>query len=235
MSSSTFLGTLSLTIIGCKDLDKDLFAKTDPYCYISLGNAFLGGVLDGQGIGKQHFKTKVHENGGIHPVWDETHDFDLKGMKSDVNLTIDVYDRILLKDERLATAELTLAELTKYDNRGSYIPLREKGKDSRVVGNIGFIVKFNCQQIPNDVDALIKYRKLSEEPQDDLKEQNQGSQIGERDLIGRQNIITDQVPDKGLPDPIQDKYRAEDGHDLRLHQAREDLLERQLGGRPAEL
>jgi len=167
--TKTFVGNLKLTIVDAKDLKAENFGK-DPYCNVSLGTAGLGGILDGQGIGKERFKTKTHENGGRHPVWNESHLFDLQGMKPEVRLKIALYDHDLFKDDYLGLAEITLKELMKNKDTTHYYELQEKGKEYRVIGYIGLIANFDCKQIP---DSISEEMAKNQTTKDEIKQQGQ--------------------------------------------------------------
>jgi hypothetical protein len=130
-------GNLTLTIVDAKDLNsEDHLKRQDPYCKLTLG-----GILKGT---KQTYKTKTDSRGGRNPVWNETHTFDLNGLKSDSNLRISLWDKDVIKDDSIGIAKIPLSELFAHQSKGKhYYQLIEKHHDRRIAGYIGIIAQFD--------------------------------------------------------------------------------------------
>jgi len=136
-------GNLTITIVDAKELNKeDHLTKNDPYCKVSLGGG-LKGLLHGEGT-KQHYKTKTHGSGGANPVWNESHTFNLNGLKSDTKLRVAVYDKDLIKDDSIGVAKIPLSELFANQSKGKhYYQLVEKHHSRRIAGYVGIIAQFD--------------------------------------------------------------------------------------------
>lgn len=157
MTTTTFRGDLKLTLIDAKDLKDDHFGKHDPpYCNVSLGSAGLGGILDGQTLGKKRYKTKRQENG----AWNESYTFDLQGMKPTTRLKIYLYDNDRVKEDYLGLVEITLKELFMKRDGPHYYELKENSKGHRVVGCIGLSSKFDCTQLPDSIREELTGEKV---------------------------------------------------------------------------
>jgi len=146
MMKTTFDGYLDVTIADARLSTSQRRSKQDPYCAVTLGSGGLKNLMEGESFGKERFQTKVHNGGGQHPAWDETHSLSLKNMKLDSYLKVKLYDKDTIKDDFLGEAKITLQELLRWD-RGEvgYFPIYNS---SQVIGQIGVAVTFNCTEIP---------------------------------------------------------------------------------------
>jgi len=54
--------------------DVEMFGKMDPYCKINYREA--------------DFKTKVKQNAGKHPVWNENFDIDIQYIGDDITFSV---------------------------------------------------------------------------------------------------------------------------------------------------
>jgi hypothetical protein len=149
---TTFNGTLAVTISDAQHLTVQRGSQQDPYCLVTLGSSGAKRFLEGSALGKERFKTKVHTNGGQHPIWNESHNFNLKNMKLDSHLKVKLYDKDTLKDDYIGLAQIDLQELLMHDKKGiKYFPLFKKGmlgQEKAMVGQVGVGVQFNCTEIP---------------------------------------------------------------------------------------
>jgi hypothetical protein len=149
---TTFNGTLAVTISDAQHLTVQHGSQQDPYCLVTLGSSGAKRFLEGSALGKERFKTKVHTNAGQHPIWNESHNFNLKNMKLDSHLKVKLYDKDTLKDDYIGLAQIDLQELLMHDKKGiKYFPLFKKGmlgQEKAMVGKVGVGVQFNCTEIP---------------------------------------------------------------------------------------
>eukprot|EP00456_Euglypha_rotunda_P063586 TRINITY_DN5384_c0_g1_i2.p1 TRINITY_DN5384_c0_g1~~TRINITY_DN5384_c0_g1_i2.p1 ORF type:complete len:122 (+),score=14.54 TRINITY_DN5384_c0_g1_i2:217-582(+) len=96
---TTFNGTLDVTISDARNLEQQRLSKQDPYCILSLGSTGPKSLIEGTGLLKETYKTKVQNGAGQHPVWNESHTFNLKNMKLDSRLKVKLYDKDTIKDD----------------------------------------------------------------------------------------------------------------------------------------
>jgi hypothetical protein len=150
---TTFNGTLDVTISDAQGIEQQHLSKQDPYCILTLGSSGAKRFVEGSTLGKERYKTKVHNGGGQHPVWNESHTFNLKNMKLDSHLKVKLYDKDTIKDDYIGVATINLEELLLHDKKGvKYFPFFKKkllGKSDRTpIGQVGIGVSFNCTEIP---------------------------------------------------------------------------------------
>jgi len=150
---TTFNGTLDVTISDAQGGDIQHLSRQDPYCIVTLGSSGLKRMMEGSRLGKEKFRTKVHNGGGTHPVWNESHTFNLKNMKLDSHLKVKIYDKDTIKDDYIGVAKVNLDELLLQDRKGvKYYPFFKKGAlhqtKSTPIGQVGVAVAFNCTEIP---------------------------------------------------------------------------------------
>jgi hypothetical protein len=150
--TTTFNGTLAVTISDAQHLTVQKGSQQDPYCLVTLGSSGAKRFLEGSSLGKERFKTKVHNNAGQHPIWNESHNFNLKNMKLDSHLKVKLYDKDTIKDDYIGLAQIDLQELLMHDKKGiKYFPLFKKGmlgQEKAMIGQVGIGVQFNCTEIP---------------------------------------------------------------------------------------
>jgi len=151
--SSTFNGTIDVTIADAQLNISQHASKQDPYCVVTLGSSGVKRFMEGETMGKEKFQTKVQNNAGQHPMWNETHSMSLKNMNLDSHLKIKVWDKDVMKDDSMAIAKINLSQLLTNDKKGvQYYPLYKKSKlgqpTSGQIGQIGVGVAFNCTEIP---------------------------------------------------------------------------------------
>lgn len=71
--------------------DKDLLGKSDPYCFVSVGN--------------QRQRSGTHRNGGKHPQWSDTFNFNT----NDSILRVQVFDEdTFSRDDLIGEGTLNL-------------------------------------------------------------------------------------------------------------------------------
>lgn len=150
---TTFNGTIDITISEAKILEIQRGSKQDPYCIVALGSGGLKSVMEGEHLGKEKFKTKVHNGAGQHPIWNETHSLSLKNMKFDSELEVRLYDKDMIKDDYIGIARMCLGDLLQYNQKGlQFYPLYKKGAlhqtKNEQIGQIGVGVVFNCTDMP---------------------------------------------------------------------------------------
>lgn len=87
-------GTLTVTLEFAQGLkDKDWFGRQDPYCLLTCGS--------------QTFRSKVHEDGGKDPVWNQTFMFNII---NENNVDIKIFDHDhTSRDDPVGTACISLA------------------------------------------------------------------------------------------------------------------------------
>jgi hypothetical protein len=95
-------GKLTLTVHRGEELrDVQLIGKQDPYCELTIGS--------------EKFKTKVHDDGGKNPVWNQAFLFNLDG-KSD-KLSVLIKDKEVLSDRNIARVDIPLMTLLKEEKQ----------------------------------------------------------------------------------------------------------------------
>eukprot|EP00456_Euglypha_rotunda_P057353 TRINITY_DN473_c0_g1_i10.p1 TRINITY_DN473_c0_g1~~TRINITY_DN473_c0_g1_i10.p1 ORF type:complete len:384 (-),score=27.73 TRINITY_DN473_c0_g1_i10:192-1343(-) len=150
--SSTFNGTLTVTVVDAKDLVNLDYGRQDPYCKITIGSSGFRRLLEGDRWGKEHFTTRTHEKGGSNPVWNETHTVNITNMQLESHLKVSLYDRDAFKDDYIGIAKVNLNELLHSQSRTCYYDLIEKKAlkqaNPKPVGRVGINVRFNCTEIP---------------------------------------------------------------------------------------
>jgi hypothetical protein len=153
---TTFNGTLDVTISDAQLMSSQHLSQQDPYCILTLGSSGVKCLVEGSSLGKERFKTKVHNGGGQRPVWNETHTFNLKNMKLDSHLKVKFYDKDTIKDDYIGLATINLEQLLLHDKKGiQYFPLHKKtslmgskDQNQQPLGQVGIGVNFNCTEIP---------------------------------------------------------------------------------------
>jgi len=109
-------GVLSFTLEYGKDLkDMDWFGKMDPYAVIKCGT--------------QTVRSKTHIDGGRHPVWAQTFEFNIINENT---VEISVYDEDnTSKDDIIGTATVSLAKVREQRADKAAVPLMsKKGKQN---------------------------------------------------------------------------------------------------------
>jgi hypothetical protein len=170
---TTFNGTLDVTISDAQGIEQQHLSKQDPYCILTLGSSGAKRFVEGSSLGKERYKTKVHNGGGQHPVWNESHTFNLKNMKLDSHLKVKLYDKDTIKDDYIGVATINLEELLLHDKKGvKYFPLFKKkmlGTEGRTpIGQVGIGVSFNCTEIPQghaDIKSQVRDAAVRKEQQ----------------------------------------------------------------------
>ncbi|KDO29388.1 hypothetical protein SPRG_05925 [Saprolegnia parasitica CBS 223.65] len=74
--------------------DAQTFGKQDPYCKISVGH--------------RTFKTRVHDNGGRNPVWNDKFVFEVADMQLS-QLVIEIWDSNYTSDDYIGTCRLPMS------------------------------------------------------------------------------------------------------------------------------
>jgi len=190
--TTTFNGNLTVNIADAQVNETQHLSKQDPYCIITLGSSGLKRMMEGSHLGKEKYKTKVHNGAGTHPVWNEEHTFNLKNMKMDSHIKVKLYDKDTIKDDSIGVARINLDELLLKDKKGvQYYPLYKKGtlgqSTAKPIGQVGLGVVFDCVEIPQGhsdlksqaTDALTrKQQQMSGVPQ--------GAQTAQQPIMGTQ-------------------------------------------------
>jgi len=176
MSTTTFNGTLDVTIADAQINISQLGSKQDPYCIVTLGSSGVKRFLEGETFGKEKFETKVHNNAGQHPIWNETHSMSLKNMTLDSHLKIKLWDKDIGRDDSMGIAKINLSQLLTNDKKGvQYYPIYKKSKlgqpKSGQIGQIGVGVIFNCTEKP-------QFGDLKTQTSDAMHQKQQGIGAG---------------------------------------------------------
>jgi len=90
-------GTLKISVFGARDLKKRGFLKMDPYCIVEL-------------MDLEH-RTEAHKKGNCNPQWGQSFEFQLKDVDEKEEVHFLVYDKEVLKDDKIGRADLTLSKL----------------------------------------------------------------------------------------------------------------------------
>jgi hypothetical protein len=155
---SHFNGTIDVTIADAQINKSQLGSKQDPYCVVTLGSSGLKRFMEGETLGKEKFETKVHDNAGQHPIWNETQSMSLKNMTVDSHLKIKLWDKDIGRDDSMGIAKINLTQLLTNDKKGvQYYPIYKKSKlgqpKSGQIGQIGVGVIFHCTEMPSDLKS----------------------------------------------------------------------------------
>jgi hypothetical protein len=190
-TGTTFNGSIDITLSDAKLFVVQHGSRQDPYCVVALGSTGLKSMMEGQGIGKEKFQTKVHNGAGQHPIWNETHSLSLQNMKLDSWLQVRVYDRDVVKDDYIGKLKLSLGEMLKFDKRGvNYFPLWKKGAlgqtKTEQIGEVGLGVVFNCTEMPQ---AQADFKSQAT---DSMARKQQQLGVGQQGMT--QQGMTQQVP-----------------------------------------
>ena len=108
-------GRIRLNVVeGAFTRDTDFFSKMDPYCIIKCR--------------EQTFKTKVKQNAGKKPYWDEYFDIEVKYVGDD--LTITVLDEDLTSSDLVAETTIKLTALCHNQGIDDWFGVQYKGKSA---------------------------------------------------------------------------------------------------------
>jgi hypothetical protein len=100
MAGSSVNGTLYLTILEASNLKvSNLTTTMDPYCVVEFQS--------------KTYQTEYCKNGDKNPTWHETLKIPVSGVNLDQNITFYIYDKEMIKDNKIGKAELSLQELAK--------------------------------------------------------------------------------------------------------------------------
>jgi len=92
------VGPLTITVHGCIGLkDVQTFGKQDPLCKLHYA--------------KEKFQTKVHDDGGKNPVWEQSFIFNLDGSEDSVHFS--VLNKNTVSDDVIGRADVPVDRLTK--------------------------------------------------------------------------------------------------------------------------
>jgi len=94
--------------------DTDVFSKMDPYCVVDIN-------------GQKH-QTKVHNNGGKKPVWNDQLVFKVNGLERVAKLMI--YDKDVCSSDFVCEATLSLNGIFQNKHFSGWVPCTYKGKPS---------------------------------------------------------------------------------------------------------
>jgi len=91
-------GVLTLTVHKARNLkDTEIIAKMDPYAKLTLG--------------REHFKTHHHQNGGRNPVWNHAMVFNVHNLAPEESIRVEVYDHDLMSDDLVGQGRWSLKQL----------------------------------------------------------------------------------------------------------------------------
>jgi len=126
-------GVLSFTLEYGKDLkDMDWFGKMDPYAVIKCGT--------------QTVRSKTHIDGGRHPVWAQTFEFNIINENT---VEISVYDEdTLSRDDLIGTASVSLAKLRERRADQMAVPVMSKKGKQRGYLHISMVFQPNSALRP---------------------------------------------------------------------------------------
>jgi hypothetical protein len=104
---------IKVKVIEGKELSKgSMFDKSDPYCALYAGH--------------QKFKTRVHDDGGSKPVWNQEFTLDCDHRDS---FELEVFDKENLgADKSMGKAKVLIANVLKNEREDTWIALDKKGK-----------------------------------------------------------------------------------------------------------
>jgi hypothetical protein len=143
-------GKLTITVVDAKELNSEDLTFQDPYVKVTLGGGISGGIgslISGKGLGGftgDHFQSKVDKMGGKNPKWNESHTFNLKGVKNDTILNVELWDQDIGLDDAIGRAKIPLSELLENQHKGKhYYQLVERGDSRKIAGYVGLIGKFD--------------------------------------------------------------------------------------------
>jgi Ca2+-dependent lipid-binding protein len=116
-------GVLRLTLADAKNLtDHDSMGKQDPYAKLFIDD-------------EREKKSKVHDGGGSFPSWNEDFSFILTGKEK--MLTVKIYDKDTLSDDKIGAAQILLQNLKEQpEDEIAYYPVKDDGKNA---GEVGFM------------------------------------------------------------------------------------------------
>jgi hypothetical protein len=104
---------IKVKVIAGKELSKgSMFDKSDPYCVLHAGH--------------QTFKTRVHDDGGSKPVWNQEFTLDCDHRDS---FELEVFDKENLgADKSMGKAKVLISNVIKNEREETWVPLDKKGK-----------------------------------------------------------------------------------------------------------
>jgi len=115
MTTTSTTGRLRLTVIEAKlTRDTDFFSKMDPYCIIKSR--------------EQTFKTKVMQNAGKMPKWNEIFDINVKYIGDD--MSVEVLDEDVTSSDQVGITNIKLSSLCMNGGIDEWFDLQYKGKKS---------------------------------------------------------------------------------------------------------
>jgi hypothetical protein len=103
-SSNYVNGTLNILFLEAENLKKRDFNKMDPYCQVEFqGNKY---------------KTEPCAKGGQFPKWEQTLEIPIGGVSLQEKISFLVYDKELIKDNKIGRADITLQQLADMSKSG---------------------------------------------------------------------------------------------------------------------
>ncbi|OQR97845.1 hypothetical protein ACHHYP_09868 [Achlya hypogyna] len=89
---------LHVRVVSARNLhDAQTFGKQDPYCKVTVGH--------------RTFKTRVHDNGGRNPVWNDKFVFEVADMQLS-QVVIEIWDSNFTSDDYIGTCRLPMSIFT---------------------------------------------------------------------------------------------------------------------------
>ena len=120
-------GVLRINVVHAKlEKDVEVFGKQDPYVKIT----YLG----------TPYKTKVHEGGGKHPVWNETFDISIGSTGDDI--LFEVKDKDVVGVKMIGSTIIKTSSLCIHGGVRDYFSIHDK--EGEPVGSILFEAKFTA-------------------------------------------------------------------------------------------
>ena len=126
-------GKLRLTVIEAKlKRDTDFWTKMDPYCKLK--------------IREDTYKTKVLNNAGKLPKWNETFEIPVKYIGDD--MLVEVWDEDVAADDVVGSGNVKLSSLCANGGIDEWFDIFYKGKKA---GNVHFKSVFVAETRPQQV------------------------------------------------------------------------------------
>jgi hypothetical protein len=134
-------GRLTITVHRGTDVkDVQLVGKQDPYCKVKLGN--------------EKFKTKVADDGGREPKWEQSFLFNLDGKSAEQDIVhFEVHNHNLTTDDGIGRADIKTLELVKELKKKRFIQLVDFDNFTKTCGKLEITVEFEGSGLPTATAA----------------------------------------------------------------------------------
>lgn len=143
-------GKMAITLEFAKDLkDCDWFGKQDPYAMVTCGT--------------QHYRSRTHIDGGRHPVWNETFEFNVIN-ENEIVVTI-MDEDTLTRDDTIGTARVSLVKARESGADHVQAPVLVSAKSSKQRGFISVRLKYIPNQALKAQPAQQPQQQAAQQPQ----------------------------------------------------------------------